>query len=263
MTQAFAVLAVMATAMFIARYVGGKRSRKKIALTLVVTILGAALYAGYLGYYGGPIYTDIASARGTKRWPGVAAVILSGDMGFHTGMAPKIAARLAADGVPVVGVNSLTFFRTRRTQRETTVLVEQAARRAMAFGRTDRVILIGQSFGADMLQSGIPLLSPSLRSHVVLVALIVPGETVSYRASPSDLFGMDGDEGDGIATARQLGWTSTICVFGLEETDSLCPHLTSPAVKRIGLPGGHPLHRDVGALYMALRGAIDRVRYSR
>lgn len=263
MLKALAVIATLAAVAAVGRYVGGRRSNRAFALSLITIVMGAAAYIGYLGYYGGGIYTDIVPPHGSLRRAPVAAVIFSGDMGFHTGMGPKIAERFAADGIPVVGVNSLTFFRTRRTQRETADMIEQAARRAMALCRTDRVVLIGQSFGADMLQAGAPLLAPAVRSHVALVALVVPGETISYRASPSDLFSFENDEEDGVATGRKLGWVQTVCIYGAEETDSLCPHLTSPAVRRIALPGGHPLHGDVDGLYAVLRGAIDRAAPSR
>lgn len=237
----------------------GRWRLNRVLPALAVLVLGLICYAGYLGYYGGPIYTDVApAAGGGKDRPAAAAVILSGDMGFHVGMGPKMAARLAADGVAVVGVNSLTVFRTRRTQQDAASMIERAVRHAMAFGRADRVILIGQSYGADMLQSGAPLLPPSIRRHIALVALVVPGETVSYRASPSDLLSLPGDEVDGVATGRLLGWTPTLCIFGREETDSLCPHLSPAVVTRIGLPGGHSLDSDAAALYRVLRAAIDR-----
>ena len=125
----------------------------KWVLALTSAILG---FLGYIGYLGGAVFVEVpATARPVPSKAGLAAVVLSGDMGFNLGMGPKIAKRLAADGIPVIGVNSLTFFRQRRTPAEINALVTEAARRALAFGHASHVILIGQSFGADALQVGL------------------------------------------------------------------------------------------------------------
>jgi type IV secretory pathway VirJ component len=241
----------------------GKRTRGarrgRLIAWLLAPLIAAAGYMAYLGYFGGPLYEDMPAAPSGPVRVSLAAVIFSGDMGFHVGMGPEVARHLTGKGISVVGVNSLTFFRTRRTQRETAALIEQAVGHAMRVGRSDRVILIGQSFGADMLQSGAALLPPSVRARVALLVLVVPGETISYRASPSNLFALPGDEVDGIPTGRLLGWAPTLCIYGIEEQDSLCPHLRQASVRRIGLPGGHPLHHDPAALHAVLDRAIGAI----
>lgn len=237
----------------------GKHHRA-ISIAAVLALAASCVgYVAYLGYFGGAIFSEIqAEKRPDGRAMKVAAVILSGDMGVHAGMGPKIAERLSADGISVIGVNSLTFFRTRRTPQQAAALIAQATARAMALGHVDHVILIGQSFGADMLQAGLAVAPSEVRRHVAMVALVVPGETLSFRASPSNLLSLGEGEEDAIPSARRLGWARTVCIFGREETNSLCPHLSPSVVTRIGLPGGHPLHRDVAALYAVLRSQIDK-----
>lgn len=213
---------------------------------------------GYWGYLGGPVFTDLAPAAVAPppAFRGLSFVFLSGDTGFRTGMARAVADRFAALGAPVVGVNTLTYFRRRRTPEEATRLVEAAARRALAAPGTRRLVLVGQSFGADMLQAGLSGVSEPLRSRIALVALVVPGATVAYRASPSDLFGLEAPEVDGLPTARRLTWTPLLCIYGIEEPASLCPRLRGPNVRRIGLPGGHFLHRDSDRLFRTLTAAL-------
>jgi type IV secretory pathway VirJ component len=207
----------------------------------------AALFVGLLGftgYLGGPVFTELrpAPVAPPPALRGVAVALLSGDMGFRMGMGRAVADRLVAHGVPVVGVNTLTYFRVRRTPQEAGRLIEAAARRALAVPGTRRLVLVGQSFGADMLQAGLPALPDPLRRRIALVALVVPGATIVYRASPSNLFGLERPELDGFATARRLDWVPVLCVY----------------VRRIGLPGGHPLRRDSDRLYRTLIGAVAR-----
>lgn len=232
--------------------------RIKIALLSILSLLAAlTCIAAYLGYFGGPVFVDIpATARPARTNAGLAAVVLSGDMGFRIGMGPRVADRLAADGIPVVGVNSLTFFRYRRSPADVRALISAATRRALAFGHVNRVVLIGQSFGADMLHVGLTGMPPDLRARVAMVALVVPTDTILYRASPSELLNWARADAAALPTARQLTWAPVTCIQGVEETDSLCPMLTQPNVHRVSLPGGHPMHGDTDAVHAVLARAI-------
>lgn len=235
-----------------------RRASSAILLVVLATFVG---WLGYIGYFGGGAYIEVPALR--KRAadtavtsPRTVAVLFSGDLGFRVGMAPRIAARLAADGIPVLGVSSLAEFRQRRTPAEVRVFIARSIERALAFARADRVILIGQSFGADMLQVGAPGLPAHLRAKVPLVALVVPGDSVIFRASPAELFNWAKPDAAALPTARQLNWVPAICIYGREEENSLCPQLNLPNVERVALPGGHPLHRDADALYAVLRRKI-------
>ncbi len=220
--------------------------RALIVLALIVALAMGVM--GWLGYFGGALFTDIAARSTSDRAP-FAVVLLSGDIGFNTGMSPDIAERLAADGIPVVGVNTLTYLHKTRTPAEITSLIARAEQRALRLGHTDRVVLIGVSFGADMLHVGLVGLPASLRDKVRRVALIVPENTVQFRASPGEIFDYWTPTSNALPTARRLTWAPLLCIHGVVEADSLCPLLKQPNARIIALPGGHPLHRDADALY--------------
>lgn len=234
-----------------------------LGVLLACALIVAALigYWAWLGYFNGDVFVPVPVPK-TAATPlparrGLAAVIISGDMGFKTGMGPEIGKRLAADGIPVLGVNSLAYFRERRTPAEIQALIADSVRRGLALGHAERLVLIGQSFGADMVHVGLTGLPPALRAKLAMVVLIVPTDSVDYQASPAELFDLVKPDAPALATGRQLDWVPTLCIYGREEKDSLCPQLDAANVRKVGLPGGHPLHHDADALYAPLIKEID------
>lgn len=234
--------------------------RAKAILALAAAATGFAAWLGHIGYFGGQVYFELPARPSAAAPPRTVAVLFSGDMGFRVGMGPRIASRVAADGIPVLGVSSLVHFRHERTPTEVQAFVTDAARHALAFTHAEHLILIGQSFGADMLQVGATGLPADLRAKVQMVGLVVPGETVIFRASPAELFNWAKPDATALPTARQLTWAPVVCIRGIEENDSLCPRLDLPNVRQVALPGGHPLHYDADALYAALKAEIEATR---
>lgn len=231
-----------------------------LALMLAAFIAASATYL-HAGYYNGPLFRDMPAANAGGARP--AIVMLSGDMGNRTGMTPKIAARLHARGYAIVTVNSLTYFSSRRTAQDAAQLIRTAMARAMKLGETDRVVLIGQSFGADMLHAGLAQLSADARRPIRAVVLVVPGEDIIFRASPIELAGLEIPDQRAWPTASLLNWIPVTCIHGAEETDSLCPELRMPNVRRITLPGGHRLKSDDRALEAAILPAIGGAQPAR
>jgi type IV secretory pathway VirJ component len=228
---------------------------KKILSLLFLAAACAALFYLHAGYYNGQVYRDLPATPADAATP--AIVILSGDMGDRVGMAPKIAARLHGRGYTVVTVNSLTYFSPRRTPAEVAAMIDAAMTRAMRLGRTDRVVLIGQSFGADMLHAGLAEFSPARRRPIQSVVLVVPGEDVVFRASPIELAGLERPDRPAFPSASQLTWVPVTCIRGADERDSLCPKLTMANVRKIVLPGGHMLDFDDRALEAAILPAVQ------
>ncbi|MFZ2994732.1 AcvB/VirJ family lysyl-phosphatidylglycerol hydrolase [Sphingobium sp.] len=239
------------------------RPRRLVAGLLTFMIVATGLFAiwlTYIGAFGGQLYFDLPAQK-VRDQPrsDVAIVLLSGDMGFRIGMGPQVAERLAAKGYAVTGVSSLVHFRKARTPAKITRFVADAMAHATAVTGARRLILIGQSYGADMLHVGLTTLSPALRQKVALAALVVPTDTVYYDISPGETFEWDAPDAMAIDTARRLDWVPALCIQGRDETNSLCPLLRQPNVERVALPGGHPLHRDAGAVADVLAGKIRTV----
>jgi type IV secretory pathway VirJ component len=185
----------------------------------------------------------------------LAAVYFSGDMGMRFGMGPYVADALAKAGVPVLGVSSSTAFGHHRSAEEVDAIVANAIRDTLKRTGADKIILMGQSFGADMVRVGMVSLPEDLRKRVVAVVLVVPGETAYFRADPTNIAYHGTPDADA-SSVRQLTWVPITCIRGATETDSLCPLMLTPNVQRIVLPGGHFLRSDHDLLVRTIFSAL-------
>jgi len=236
------------------------RSLPAIAAVLILLVAGALGYAGYLGWFGGPVYRLIPATGATPpARRGTAIVFFTGDSGFDAGMAPKVMAALAARGVPVLAVNSLTAFATRHTPDEARGTVVAAIDRALALPGVTHVVLAGQSFGADMVQYAASEMPVALRPRITQVLLSVPGDTLLFKATPAGL--LDGaPDRPALPSAQAIGWAPLLCIYGADQDDSLCPQLRRPNVRTVALPGGHHLHNNAALLADTMWQAILRGR---
>ncbi|WP_159982311.1 MULTISPECIES: AcvB/VirJ family lysyl-phosphatidylglycerol hydrolase [unclassified Novosphingobium] len=222
-----------------------------VALALAVTNAPALRLLGYAPIRMFPAPGGMASGR-----PRLAAVFLSGDMGFHFGMGAEVAKAVAAQGIPVVGVSSPVVFSQHRTRAEADAVVAGAIRLALAQTGAERLVLMGQSYGADILATAAPDLPPDLRARIAAVNLTVPALNVYFRADPSGLAYLGKPDALPMAGMRGLDWAPVVCVHGLEEKDSLCPALQGTGARVIGLPGDHYLKHDPARLIATTLGAL-------
>ncbi len=181
---------------------------------------------------------------GGKKHPSVVAVFISGDMGLRFGLGSVVVPALAQHGIPVVGVSSPVNFGTRKTREQVDAIVASAIRTALARTGAEKVILMGQSFGADMVSATAPDLPADLRARIAAISVVVPAQTVYFRSDPTGILYHGTPDARPTATMRALDWAPVICIYGREEEESLCPTLRGSHAQVVGLPGGHFLHHD-------------------
>jgi type IV secretory pathway VirJ component len=222
-------------------------------LALAAT-LTAAIFLAHLGYLGGdPV--SLHPAGSSK--PAYSVVHLSGDMGNNVGESPSLIGRLNASGISVVSLNSLSFFRQQRSPNEIAGALGGLLRRAREEFGASRVVVIGQSFGADALVLGLARLPPAERARIHRIILVVPTRDAYLRATPSELFNIQPPQLATPPSARGLTWAPLLCIHGQRELDSLCPALTMANVTQVTLPGGHLLNHDREAVFRVIAAYLD------
>jgi type IV secretory pathway VirJ component len=179
----------------------------------------------------------------TKPEEDALAVLISGDGGFAD-LGQTIAKGIAGHGIPVVGLNSLKYFWKKRTPEQTATVVTAIIRYYSSAWGKRRVILIGYSFGADILPFVVNRLPADLRANIAVVALLGLSTDATFEFHPLNWLGLS--IGQTLPTAPEIAGLSdlnVLCVYGVDETSSLCPQLTQP-ITIVQLPGGHHFDRD-------------------
>ncbi|MBV8144730.1 MAG: virulence factor family protein [Gammaproteobacteria bacterium] len=166
------------------------------------------------------------------------ALLLTGDGGW-AGLDQELAARLAANGVPTVALNSLKYFWTARTPEETSRDVARVLRHYLAAWDAQRVLLIGYSFGADVLPFVVNRLPPELRARIASVSLLGIDAHAAFEIHVTEWVA---DEGGGPPTVPEIeaiGNLPVLCLYGEGEADSICPQLPAGTVSREQIGSGH------------------------
>src|SRR5262249_42736747 len=122
------------------------------------------------------------------------ALFVSGDGGWAE-IDRSVAGALAAKGMPVVGLNSLKYFWSTRTPESTAADAARILRYYLAAWKKEKVVLIGSSFGADVLPAVANRLPPDLQERLRLIALIGPSHTATFEFHVGDWLGIGGDKG--------------------------------------------------------------------
>jgi type IV secretory pathway VirJ component len=175
------------------------------------------------------------------------AILLSGDGGW-AGLDRDVAAALAARGIPVAGFDSLRYFWTARTPEGLAVDLDRVLRFYAEKWHRHRALLIGYSQGADVLAFGVNRLPPAARAIVARTVLMALGEKASFEFHLDNWIGGDRGAIPILPEVRQLTEGGTLCLYGQDETESLCPKIPPGHVRAEALPGGHHFDGDHDAL---------------
>lgn len=176
------------------------------------------------------------------------AIIYSGDGGW-VGIDRDVAGELAAAGIPVVGVDSLAYFWTARTPagaaRDLGQLIEAYSQH---WGRP-HVLLIGYSFGADVIPAMVGQLASVTRKKIAKISLLGLSSTADFQFHLSSwLHIATANALPTIPAITRLRGTPLQCVRGEEEDGSACDQIPAGIAQQYLVPGGHHFDRNAALL---------------
>lgn len=187
--------------------------------------------------------TEVPASGGPERLQ--LAVMFSGDGGWAL-LDRAVTAELAKNGLPVIGWDSLSYFWKARQPDGVALDLERVLRHYLEAWKKERIVLIGFSFGADVLPATVSRLPPDLRDRIDLIALLGLSEHASFEFHINDWIS-DAAHPNDLPVRPELDQLSAIkrlCIYGVEDDSSICSQLGDSGVITVRLPGNHHFDED-------------------
>jgi type IV secretory pathway VirJ component len=194
------------------------------------------------GVSGVPL-TEVPATGGPDR-PQLA-VMFSGDGGWAL-LDRAVTAELAKNGLPTVGWDSLSYFWQARQPDQVALDLERVLRHYLEVWKKARIVLIGFSFGADVLPAVVSRLPKELRERIDLIALLSLSDQASFEFHINDwIDDAPGKEDQPVRPElEKLNGIKRLCLYGVEDENSACPHFAEIGVIAEKMPGDHHFDED-------------------
>jgi type IV secretory pathway VirJ component len=188
------------------------------------------------------------------------AIIYSGDGGWQD-LDKTIGETLQQKGIPVVGVDSLRYFWSQQTPDQTAKdLAHIIDHYGKAWGAR-HVLLIGYSFGANVLPFAYNRLPAAEKAKVDQISLMGLAERTDFEIRVTGWLGVsaDDDAPPVLPEIKSINPALIQCFYGEEEDDTVCPTPGLAATEVIKTTGGHHFDGDYDSLArIIMDGAAKR-----
>jgi type IV secretory pathway VirJ component len=185
------------------------------------------------------------------------AIVMSGDGGW-AGLDKDVAQALSANGIPVVGLDSLRYFWSPRTPDGLAADTDRMIRYYLEHFGKHRVLLVGYSQGADVLPFAVNRLPAATRAHVALTVLMGMSEHAVFEFHVSNWISNDNSGPATMPEVERMSATPVLCIYGEGDNDSLCPKLDPGKARVVKMKGGHHFDGDYAGLAREILASAAR-----
>ncbi len=184
------------------------------------------------------------------------AIIYSGDGGWRD-LDRTLAGVLASKGMNVAGVDVLRYYWKEKSPAVAAADLARIMRYYQQRWHQQKVVLIGFSFGADVLPFLVSRLPHDLAADVSLLSLLSPERRTAFEVEATGWFGMTTDSGVEIGpeliklSRPPFAGMHLQCIYGRDEgAGSLCTSsaATTAGASVLAKSGGHHFDQDYGTL---------------
>jgi type IV secretory pathway VirJ component len=204
---------------------------------------GSAREAAGAGEPGG---LPLVEARAASEGSDALVILLSGDGGWSL-TERGVSHDLVEGGVSVVGWNSLRYYWKKRTPDEASADLTRIARHYLKAWGKSRLVLVGYSFGADVLPFLVSRLPADLRDKVASVVLIGLSSYADFGFHLGNWLGTGPStkEYPTLPEIRKLRGMRITAFHGERDSDAVCLKIDPGLATCVTMPGGHLVWKGV------------------
>jgi type IV secretory pathway VirJ component len=162
------------------------------------------------------------------------------------------------NGFSCIGLSSLKYFITGKTPEKITQDIIPVIERYSKEWNKETIMLVGFSFGAEIIPFLYNRLPPEMLKKVKLVVLLTPAKTSQFRIRLRDMIGMDKKKEpyNVVEETAKIKSASVLAIYGQKETPSLEQSDKQPNLKIELIKGGHGFH-DSKEVFRLISNELD------
>ena len=165
---------------------------------------------------------------------------ITGDGGY-TSFDKSFCGELAANGMPVVALDALKYFWNEKTPVSATADVEKLINIYRGKWQKEKIVLIGYSFGADVLPFVFNRMDKKLQDNTKLLVMLSPSTEADFEIHITDMLNLSvgGKQYNVISEIDKMKNIRSLCVYGSEEEAEIKGKTTNSNLSFSTIPGGH------------------------
>ena len=169
---------------------------------------------------------------------------LSGDGGFNR-FSLDLCTFIYQAGYSITAIDDKSYFGSKKTPEQATLDISNYLNKQFKERQNQDLILVGYSFGADVLPFIVNRLPANLRSKLKSTLLISPSSTTDFETHWTDMLGYSiKRDMNVIAEINKSGNQKIITLIGKDESDFPVKDIKLKNYSNVILPGGHHFNGD-------------------
>jgi len=167
-------------------------------------------------------------------------IVISGDGGW-TDFDQSISEALAKNGITCVGLDTQKYFWEAKTPDATAQDITKVLQYYLPRLQKTSFMLVGYSFGADVIPFIANRLPADLKKRLSMVAMLSPDDKTDFEVTISSMLDLGTEDTyDVLKEIKKVNFTKKLCIFGSEEDDEdMQKSFKSNGAEVMVLGGGH------------------------
>ena len=197
-----------------------------------------------------PLPVNTIAVRGDTSKPIV--LYITGNGGWNK-FSKKLCQALAEKGYPIVSLNATKYFWKKKTATQTSLDITRLIRTYLLQWNCKKIMLIGYSFGAEVIPIIFNLLPADVSTKVVNISLLSPSPYTDFEIHILPIFDSSPAQSESvIAAINKISSKPLTLIFGKQETIFPINQLKINNYATVILEGGHHYDKDATKLTNAI-----------
>lgn len=182
---------------------------------------------------------------------------ISGDGGLNK-FSTSLCEKLHSKGFDVIALNAKSYFWSKKTPDKSAADLTNLLKQNLEGRKNQQIILIGYSFGADVLPFILNRMPKDIDDKVLVSFLMASSGTTDFEIHWSDIFGENSKRSmDVVSEINKLKDEKVVIISASDEKTLDVGRITLKRFTREVLPGGHHFDGDTDEIVKVITSNLD------